>query len=219
MSRIPSPPSLKRRSPHLESKVEVVIACEGTVTEPDYFQKCIGYYGAGLVRLRILPRTGVPMTVVKAAVAEKEKLQLKARKAPLADRIPFSVWAVFDRDEHDVEPAFALARTNKIGLAFSNPCFELWPLLHLNQEYGAQEGRHEVQRHLNLVMPGYHHTNNARVDFEMMKSHVGAAISRAAHLNISRENEGCPNGCPSTTVGNLVQKIIDNGRINFRIKA
>lgn len=216
MSRVPPAPSLRRKVAVIAPKVEIVIACEGKVTEPDYFEKCIRYYGAGLVRLRVLNTTGVPVTVVRAAIAERALLQEKARRTPAHERVPFSVWAVFDRDEHNVEAAFDLAKANKIGLAFSNPCFEIWPLLHLNLGYGSQEGRHQVQRRLSTLMPGYHHQTNARVDFDLLKDNVDGAILRAAHLNSAREAEGCSNGCPSTTVGELVSRVMDNGRVNFR---
>jgi hypothetical protein len=52
------------------------------------------------------------------------------------------VWCVFDVDEH---PKLAEARdqanANGIQLAVSNPCFELWLLLHF-QEHRAHAGGH-----------------------------------------------------------------------------
>lgn len=216
MSKLPSPPPLKRSTQKYSAKVEIVIACEGKVTEPHYFEECIRHYGAGMVKLRVLSTTGVPITVVRAAVEEKSRLQTQARRTDPSQRIPFSVWAVFDRDEHNIMPAFALAQQHKIGLAFSNPCFELWPLLHLHPAYGSQQGRHLVQKDLHSLMPSYHHQTNARVDFQAIAGKVQAALKSALTLNSSRLAEDCINGCPSTTVGELVKKIIDNGRVNFR---
>src|SRR5690606_11957126 len=161
----------------------IVIVCEGKATEPDYFRKCVSYYGAGLVSLRVLGKTGVPLTVVRAAIAERSRLIEQARKKNGASPIPFSVWAVFDRDEHEVQEALQLAEEHKIGVAFSNPCFELWPLLHLVNEYGAQDGRHEVQRRLHAVMPNYHHDRSPRLDFELMRDRLEYAFLQAERLN------------------------------------
>ncbi len=41
-----------------------------------------------------------------------------------------AVWCVVDVDEFDVEAAWTLAQANAVELAVSEPCFELWLLLH-----------------------------------------------------------------------------------------
>lgn len=213
---MPSIPNLRRSVEKFSPKVEIVIVCEGTVTEPDYFKKCVEYYGAGLVRLRVVDETGVPLTVVRAAVREKSRLTEIARKSNIAPSIPFSVWAVFDRDEHDVDEALRIAHEEKIGVAFSNPCFELWPLLHLINDYGSQDGRHDLQRRLHTVMPKYHHENDPRIDFELIRDRLDAAFLQAERLNKARRDEGDEIGCPSTTVGVLTVKVKDNGRMKFK---
>ncbi|NUL34951.1 RloB domain-containing protein, partial [Streptomyces lunaelactis] len=41
------------------------------------------------------------------------------------------VWVIFDRDDHQSIPeAMSLADEERIGVAYSHPCFELWRLLH-----------------------------------------------------------------------------------------
>ena len=51
------------------------------------------------------------------------------------------VWCVFDSDDHPGIPAAKQqARDNGINLAISNPCFEIWILLHF------QDHRSHVQR-------------------------------------------------------------------------
>lgn len=203
---------MKRPAGFLTPKVEIVIACEGRNTEPRYFRDCIDGYGAGLVKLTVLPVTGVPLTIVRAAIDEREKLLAKRRRSHDSFDAVFRVWAVFDRDIHPSVPeALELARVNYIDVAFSDPCFELWPLLHL-EDYGAQDGRHEVQSRLAGKMPSYDHSAGAIIDFEMIKDSFDKAYDRARlHLR-ERSREGCPLGCPSTTVGELVLKIRQNGK-------
>ncbi|MCA8267830.1 RloB family protein [Burkholderia vietnamiensis] len=212
--KLPAAPTLQRRTGFVSPKVEIVIACEGRVTEKHYFESCKLEYGVGMVKLRWLPITGVPMTVVTAAVEEREALIEKARKSKDSFDV-FRVWAIFDRDAHpEVPEALQLARSNGVDVAFSDPCFELWPLLHVN-DYGAQFDRHKVQALLHDLMPSYHHDKSPVVDFDAIKNNFPDAYRRANALNKSRSDEGIPDGCPSTTVGVLVKKIIENGRTAF----
>ena len=217
MRKFPASPKLNRAIEKIEVRVEIVIACEGLVTEPDYLRKCITYYGAGMVRLRVMEERGVPITLVRLAIAEREKLLVKYRKYRDLSSIHscFKVWVIFDKDEHEVNEALALAAKHKIEVAFSNPCFELWPVLHLCQ-YGSQDGRHALQRLLSDCMPSYDHESDPRVDFDAIKDNFDIAYKRAVTLNRAREAEGCVGGCPSTTVGDLVLKIRQNGRVSER---
>lgn len=211
-NKLPPAPSLTRRSCFVTPKVEIVIACEGKNTEPRYFADCVAGYGAGLVRLRVLPVTGVPLTVVDAAIEEREKLVEKCRKSPNSFDACFRVWAVFDRDEHPgVSDALMRADEHRIDVAFSNPCFEIWPILHL-EDYGAQGGRHAVQARLAALMPKYDHESGAVIDFPAIKDCFPIAYDRARRHALARQAEDDPYGNPYTTVGELVLKIIQNGK-------
>lgn len=205
-------PSLKRRSSTIIPRVEIVIACEGKNTEPEYLKKCISHYSAGLVRLRVLPQRGEPIAIVEAAINEKKDLIQKARKSKDSFDYCFRVWAIFDRDDHEsYNEAILLAKKNKIDLAISNPCFELWPLLHLSNS-ANQDDRHQVQRRLNQIMPNYHHERGAYIDFDLIKDHFDVAHSRADQINKNCLNSGDEYGRPSTTFHKLVKKIIENGK-------
>lgn len=84
-------------------------------------------------------------------------------------------------------------------------------MLHL-EDYGGVEGRHKVQARLNGKMASYHHDKFPVVDFDAIKDAFPDAYLRAQRLNKSRNDDGDSFGCPTTTVGELVKKIIDNGR-------
>jgi hypothetical protein len=65
------------------------------------------------------------------------------------------VWCVFDIDEHPLIPeAKDQARANGIEMAISNPCFELWALLHF-QDQRAHIEQGKVQQSRRQRMPGY----------------------------------------------------------------
>lgn len=216
--KFPVSPKLHRAIQVIDPKVEIYITCEGLVTEPRYFDDCVRHYGAGLVHLKIIPKTGVPLTVVKAAVERRKKMIEAVRSGTREKDPPFTVWAIFDRDEHDVGEAFELAKANGVRIAFSNPCFELWPMLHLNTNYGSQDGRHALQRSLSVLMPNYHHEDNPTVDFDLIKNRVENAINAADRLVRARTDEGSSIGCPVTTVGDLVKRIIANGKYAYQKK-
>jgi hypothetical protein len=154
--------------------------------------------------------------LVKCAINERQKLLEQRRRSKNSFDSCFRVWAVFDRDQHpNVAKALALAKHFGIDVAFSNPCFELWPVLHL-EDFGAQMGRHELQAHLKTLMPSYDHQNAALIDFELIRDNFVLAYRRAATHNASRVGEGCAYGPPSTSVGTLVRKIVENGKSGNR---
>jgi hypothetical protein len=221
MRDFPKAPSLKREVKTLNPKVEIVIVCEGKNTEPRYFKECVDYYGAGLVSLKVIAPAGVPITLVNTAIKERNELLNKWRTEKEKNSFGkcFRVWAVFDRDIHPkVEDAIQLALANKIDIAFSDPCFELWPLFHL-MNYGAMSNRHTLQTLLATHMPNYDHNVGAIIDFDLIKEDVREAYQRASLLLQQRKDQGCPLGCPSTTVGNLVRKIIENGKYHMNLFA
>ena len=96
-----------------------------------------------------------PKVIVEKAVQHYKDNQKDARKgkAPFWD----DVWVVFDRDEHvEFETSIERCRSVGIGAAFSNPCFELWLILH-DSELDGPLTRHEAQkicRERNLFMSG-----------------------------------------------------------------
>lgn len=209
---IPPSRSLIRKAPGVSPKVKIYVVCEGRNTEPDYFGRCVEFYGASLVEMEVVSGAGVPMTLVGKAVDLRSRLLAESRRSKDSFSACFRVWAVFDRDEHPaVAEALELAERNKIDVAFSDPCFELWPILHL-QDYGAQDGRHELQKRLSGIMEKYDHEGGAIVDFEMIKGEFYKAYDRAELLLKQRVGENCPRGRPSTSVGHLVLKIIQNGK-------
>ncbi|MBM0742728.1 RloB domain-containing protein [Phormidium sp. CLA17] len=109
-----------------------MIACEGSKTEPAYFEGIRKSLRLSTVQIKILPHLGTdPLRIVEAAIAGRQ--DMKVDKAWITgDR----AWAVFDGDEHiannpdNWRSALAKAKSQKIDLAITNPCFEFWYLIH-----------------------------------------------------------------------------------------
>ncbi|HRW59145.1 MAG TPA: RloB family protein, partial [Defluviicoccus sp.] len=117
------------------------------------------------------------------------------------------VWAVFDVDEHpNFHNAVQRCKDNGVGVGRSNPCFELWLILHW-EDYDKGDGRRTVQERCQQVCPGYD-KDSKTLDCTNLFQNVEAAIKRAEDQLARRKDQDNEFGCPSTTVGSLVQAIL-----------
>lgn len=206
------PPDLKRRAGKREPKRRFVIFCEGEKTEPAYFNALRQHGSSALIEVKPLPAQGVPDTLTKNAVAEARRLR---REGPNSFEQRDEIWAVFDRDQHPkFDEAVQRCESNRVGVGRSNPCFEVWLILHF-EDYDKGDGRHAVQAKCQQACPGYdRHTK--RLDCKNLLEHVEAAIKRAETQLVRRRIEGEEFGCPSTTVGRLVQAILEAAKKSGR---
>lgn len=126
-ARLPKGRPSKRRS----RGKRILIACNADITEPAYFnylRECLGL-SAGLVEINKSEKGKDPNTLVEAAGKMLERDATEARKEGFD---PYAhVWAVTDTDEFSVGKAQKEARRLGIGLALSNPCFEVWLIDHV----------------------------------------------------------------------------------------
>ncbi len=101
---------------------KVLIVCEGTQTEPLYFESFRNYNkGTRVYDIEVKGLGQNTISVVNKAIELKEQGEY--------DR----VWAVFDRDsfpENNFNGAIKKAKDNGIDCAWSNEAFELWYLYH-----------------------------------------------------------------------------------------
>jgi hypothetical protein len=119
------------------------------------------------------------------------------------------VWCVFDVDEHPyVADARERAYAAGLQLAMSNPCFELWLLLHFSDSPGNQH-HHEMQARLRARMP---EVRRKHVDFEALIIGYDDAYRRAERLARDARDRGDDvNGNPSTEVYKLTSSIDEEG--------
>jgi hypothetical protein len=179
-----------------------LIVCEGTVTEPRYF-KDVQYHEHRLIELEIRPGGAPKDLVERAAVLKKESNREASRRADDNQKYE-EVWCVFDIDEHPLIPeARDQARANGIDLAISNPCFELWALLHF-QDQSAHIERGKVQHLCEQLMPGY----EKELNYETLKPKYADALRRAGSLEKWHNSRDTAGANPSTTVYRLVERIM-----------
>lgn len=118
----------RRPLPTRPSRRAFLVFVEGRVTEEDYLTHWHRRHRRG-ISVEIHEFRGTPMALVERA-AETKAINERAERRGRG-RAHDEVWCVFDVDEHPrLGEAVELAARSEINLAISNPCIELWFLLH-----------------------------------------------------------------------------------------
>lgn len=199
---------LHRRRPSLDPRPRILVVCEGRVTEPEYFDGLRREEENRLVDVRIDNEGGAPKTIVERAANVKKNSEEEARRARDENLKYDEVWCVFDVDEHPKLPdARQQARDNGIKLAVSNPCFELWLLLHFCEQ-NAHVERKAVVKLLKTHLRDYH----KHVPFEALREGYSDAVQRARQLDRRHIEVGAEGDNPSTNVYLLTERIREFGR-------
>ncbi len=188
----------KRRPPSRPLKPRVVVVTEGKSTEPSYLKVFWQIHGSKTWSLDPIPVGRDPRGVVERAVEEREKSQ----RDPHARHD--SYWAMFDRDDHiRYQEAVDLAEGKGIRKAISNPSFELWAILHYENQDGPIT-RIECRRKIRTQFSGYDQGKRF-TDEKAIRCHYLEAVCRARVLLANRRKERTPFGNPSTTVHELTE--------------
>lgn len=142
---------LSRPQKNLPYRKYFLLATEGSITEPEYFDQFRQFHSIAYAR-----RSGgnSPAKLLSALRECMDKSSLRSGD---------QVWLVLDRDEWDEEDLntcsewVANQSTNskiKVGLALSNPKFEFWLLLHFEDGDGYTSRGACVQG-LKCYIPNY----------------------------------------------------------------
>lgn len=142
----------KKRTPPLS----VFIACEGSNTEPLYFEKlneimeddedypyAITVYPDKEVDDN--PKTDA-IGLINVAIERKQDFD--------------ELWVVFDKDGYTMhKKAFELAEANKINIAFSSISFETWVLLHFERNHNP------FAKSANIINEKLHNNDTYLIDY------------------------------------------------------
>lgn len=199
---------LKRRRWIVPPRPRVLVCCEGLVTEPSYFNGLKHEGHNQLLHIEVQQAGPNPKTLVDFAVELKKREENAARRQK-DDNLKYDeVWCVFDVDSHShIADARQKAAANGVRVAISNPCFELWLLLHF-QEQNAHIERDRAQSACREHMPEY----RKEVPFDTLFSRYQEAVQRSLTLEHWQETRGCAGENPSTDVHRLTERIMELGR-------
>lgn len=121
---------LSRNEINHRIRCRVLIVCEGSKTEPNYFNSFSMMKNSSSFVFEVFPEGGGISTL---AVVDKA---IELRDKAVKDGRPYdSVWAVFDKDgfpDSDFDNAIVKAEQSNIGCAWSNEAFELWYVYHFD---------------------------------------------------------------------------------------
>jgi hypothetical protein len=216
MAREPIP--LVRQGGFLEAEKMFILSYEGKVSEKKYFEDFRNselFNDNGLIEIISLKRPSNrgsdPINVKKLLQEAKKEYRFKATD---------EFWLIIDRDDweeihnHNFDKLVDdCKKENNFFLAMSNPCFEIWLILHLKDinEYDESEKQKIIandkisnaKNHIDIVLGeiqgrGYNKRPNPRIFLPL----TNTAIERAKELN--KENEDYP-----TQLGSHVYKLIE----------
>ena len=189
------------------SRREFLVFVEGLVTEEDYLTHWHRRYRRS-VSIEIHDFRGTPMALVERAAKAKQKNEKDERRG--RGRAHDEVWCVFDVDEHPrLDEAVQLAAREGINLAISNPCIELWFLLHF-QPQSAYIERSVAQRAAREHLGCKKGLTEAAL--AALEEGFEIARERAQRLEEKHRGDGTPPpGNPSSGLWRLVEELSTNG--------
>jgi hypothetical protein len=157
---------------------------EGAGTEYDYLRHLNEEYGSS---------HQFYITIVADTRSGFSPRRALDKAVEIRTRHTAATWILFDRDDNDpAELLRVLAdadRVDRLRIAFSNPCFELWLYLHFRESPGPQHGARarllELLRNAHPAFQGYGQRDGKRLPaarLHALQPTVTAAASRAARL-------------------------------------
>jgi hypothetical protein len=204
-----------RRRPFRTPKRRLLVVCEGEITEPQYFRGLERFLRDATLSIEIPPERGEPKKLVQVAKTFNSAAIQDARRSG-DDNVRFDeVWCVFDRDDHErFDAACQMAKDNLFRLAVSNPSFELWLLLHFQDNPGAQH-RDRIKH----MLRGKIHDYDKAVEFIMFNAGLNDAGARAKRIgDHAREDGENLYANPSTSVFLLVASMLKELKGNVPYK-
>lgn len=177
----------------------IIIATEGSKTEPRYFREMASqkYYPNSRVKVWILEKEDDTASSPKHVLRELDRY-----KDEFYVEEDDELWLVIDLDnwgDGKIAQVASLCQQKNYKLAVSNPCFELWLLLHIRtlEEYTPQEledfqnnqktdsNRTPLESELLDILGEY---NKSNIKVECFLPHVEEAIDRAQALDLHPEH-------------------------------
>jgi RloB-like protein len=199
--RASGPP--QRRPSKAAVLLDLLVFVEGLRTEDSYLTYWRRRY-RDRVLVEIDPFRGGPLQLVEQAVEAK---RIEAREAKRGRGRPHNqVWCVFDRDEHpNFAKAIDLANRNDIKLAISNPCMELWFILHF-EDWPAYLERQVAQHRAAELLGCSKVLTDAALN--ALAERYDQARKRAMKLDEKHAGDGSPPGSnPSSGMWRLIDLI------------
>jgi hypothetical protein len=182
-----------------------LIVCEGTKTEPQYFQSFKTILSPYTLDIETIGTAKNTLGVVETAI------QRKATSSKKYD----SVWAVFDRDsfsERNFNNAIKKAQANNIKCAWSNEAFELWYILHfqyVDMRISRKDYPQRITSQLEKQLPKFRYEKNNPEMYALLAKYGNQkqAVAWAKKLEKQYTGNNFAQHNPCTHVHALVEEL------------
>jgi hypothetical protein len=200
--------SLRRFSGNRLPRASILIACEGTETEPNYFTAFRRELKLSSVEVEIEGKSSAsaPRRVVELAIRRRDERKRDAKRSEYLTEYD-EIWCVIDVESPARNTTFisAIRRAEQenIELAVSNPAFEYWYLCHYVETTRVFSDGQDVKRILKTYIPDYSESKDV---FSELYPATELAVERAKRIISNHPgDEAFPN--PSTSVFKLVERL------------
>lgn len=192
----------RRRASGDAKRPQFLVFAEGDKTEPIYLTHWHRLFRERII-VTIAPHLyTTPFELVQAAIAQRS-IDLREAKRGRGDAYD-GYWCIFDVDVHPRVPeALRLAAEHGVCVAVSNPCIELWFILHFQNRTTYLDRGEAQRRSRDLLSTGKVPTTKA---LNLLVDGYEAAKRRAQDLDRKHEGDGSP---PQTNPSSNVWRIID----------
>jgi hypothetical protein len=174
-----------------------VIATEGRETEKQYFVM----FHDSRIKIEILP-TGDDNRSAPQYVLDRLDEFVKKYDLTQDD----ALWVMFDVDRWGAKNISAIcrqAKQKKYGLAISNPCFEVWLYLHVDDLHPDDKNCQEFEARLRNKLGSY---NKSNLNTDAFKDYIEEAVERAKNLHPSHQQNWPPE--PGSHVYRVVEMLL-----------
>jgi RloB-like protein len=202
---------LRRGGPTRKPRECILVVCEGEETEPNYLEALRSKINLSTLDVEIVGQGAEIISVLAEAIRLREERETAAKES---NRLaPFDeVWCVVDTERRNDNPSWerGLDRVRATGLklAWSNPCFEFWLLLHFKRIGRSFDGYAVLRPFLSKHIPRYEKSMDC---FEELAPRVPTAIenSKLIHRAQWQDTTKAIDCNPGTTVHELIERLME----------
>jgi hypothetical protein len=183
---------LRRRTAVRSERKTIPVFCEGEASEPDYInelKRLPGIRGNAAISIEIATERGVPLTLVDLAINRSDDDEVD------------ECWCIFDvewpKNHPHLKRAMTKAADREVRVIVSNPCFELWLILHFEDQTAFMNTDEAERRSRKLDGRA-----GKRIDASIYMPHRREAARRAVSLTQRHEQNRTffPNDNPSSSM-------------------
>ena len=210
-TRVRSEVELQRSRPTRRPREFILVVCEGAETERIYFESLRTAIGLNKADVEVVGAGAGVISVVALAIQLRQERETAAEES---NRLaPFDeVWCVVDTERRNDNPSWERGvdriRATSLKLAWSNPCFEFWLLLHFELNGRVFDGYAALRPVLRRYIRRYEKSLNC---FEQLAPRVPTAIQNSKQIHRAQwQDTPRPIDCnPATTVHELVERLME----------